>query len=66
MNPARRWPWGSGTQAHKARGWLFSPRGPDFAVIVMSSQAGHALELEGLSVEGSGVRAVVVTLIFWP
>lgn len=40
MNPARRWPWGSGTQAHKARGWLFSPRGPDFAVIVMSSQAG--------------------------
>lgn len=32
---------------------------------VVCSQAGHALELEGLSVEGSGVRAVVVTLIFW-
>ena len=33
---------------------------------VVCSQAGHAFELEGLSVEGSGVRAVVVTLIFWP
>lgn len=40
MNPARRWSWGSGTQARKARGRLFSPRGLDFVAIMMSSQAG--------------------------